>query len=268
MVFVKLTLNYLRKNFLYLCVFAIVPSVLYGLNDSSLNVLTFFKKIRDGKASFNFAGVYKNFSLMNYSNPLISILTLLSVIFFAAVSAAFIEKHMRIGKKSFKGLILALNDNIMPFFYFMVLFSAFYEIWSVILSAVIITVSLITPPAAMYGAGIFIVLIFYAGFFSALGPFLTWLPCKLITGFSLGEAFAYSISLMPGKIRSIISIALPYGLAMLFSAAAQMLFGVAAGFAVRIVSFLFCFTYYTVLIFVAYFEMTNEPREDLKRKYF
>ena len=268
MIFVKQTFDYLKKNIIYLMVFAIIPSVMYTLNNTSLNVYIYFSKLRIGQ-KFNLIQTYKYFSTINYNSILLTLLSLASTIIFVSLILAFIEKHMRIGKRSFKGVLNKLNDNIVPVFLLLLLFLCIFELWSVIISALMVMSAIIFSGKVLYFFCILIGIIFFILLFMVLGLFVIWLPCILITGFNYSEALIYSVSLMSEHKKDIIiSLVVPYLLCNVIVAIVHFFIGYSAGIAVLIIAFILYFTYYTSLMYVIYFYLTNEKREDLKKKYF
>jgi archaellum biogenesis protein FlaJ (TadC family) len=111
--------------------------------------------------------------------------------------------------------------------------------------------------------------VFFIILFTLLGLFSIWLPCILITGFNYSEAFVYSVSLMSDHRRSIVaSILLPYLICTAVALIATFIIGNTAGFIVLIAAFLIYFIYYTSLMYVIYFYLTKEKREDLKKNIF
>jgi hypothetical protein len=268
MIFVKQTLDYLKKNFIFLIVFAVIPAVMYAINNTTLNIYNFFIKISTHH-KFNFVEIYKSFSTINYNSFTKTLLSFLATIVFVSLILAFIEKHMRIGKRTFKGIVGKLNDNIMPVFLLIFLFIIILEIWSVLLSAFLITAAIILQGTALLITSSIICLILYLLLFMLMGLFVIWLPCILITGFNYSEAFVYSASLMADHKKDIvISLVLPYILCNLIAAFVHLAIGNTAGFIVLIVAFIIYFIYYTSLMYVIYFYLTKETREDLKKKYF
>jgi hypothetical protein len=145
-----------------------------------------------------------------------------------------------------------------------------YELWAVIVSAVIVMAEIIfSGTVVLYIVCLLIAIIFFMLLFMIMGLFVIWLPCILITGFNYSEAFVYSVSLMSEhKTKVSISLFLPYILCNFIAVIAQFIIGNTAGFIVLIFAFLLYFIYYTSLMFVIYFYLTNEKREDLKKKYF
>jgi len=268
MVFVKQTLDYLKKNFIYLVVFSIIPAILYAINNTTLNIYTFFSKM-ETHSRLNFIDVYRSFSTINYNSIIVTLLSFMATVVFVSLILAFIEKHMRIGKKTFKGILSKLNDNIVPVFILITVFVMIYEVWAIIVSAVLITASIIFGGAELYIVCMLICIIFFILLFILMGLFVIWLPCILITGFNYSEAFVYSASLMADhKLDIIISLVLPYILCNLIAIFIKISIGNIAGLIVLITAFILYFIYYTSLMYVIYFSLTKETREDLKKKYF
>lgn len=103
---------------------------------------------------------------------------------------------MRIGKRTFNGLLSKLNDNIASTFIYIALILVTYELWSLLLAALLYLLSMIPNLPTAY---VFITLVFLAAhvvLLYALGTIYLWLPCMQITGFPVLEALQYAHQLV------------------------------------------------------------------------
>ncbi len=202
--YTKQTNKYVFKNFLYIFPFALVPAFFMSLSlaceDMSLVTTAFFT----GKLStWTFSNVFHAISVLNFGSwqsVLSGIGGLIVIIPCVALFTAFLEKHMRIGKRSLNGLLSKLNDNFASTFLYVSLILVIYEIWALILAAMLYFMSQIGNLVVAYAFIVLTFISFHVLLLYALGTIYLWLPCMQITGFPILEALQYSHQLvMPVK---------------------------------------------------------------------
>lgn len=116
---------------------------------------------------------------------------------------AWLEKHFRIGKRTFNGLWGKLNDNFISTCGYAILLLVVYEVWALLTSALLFFVSRIGITAVAYSlsGGVFIIM--HVVLLYVIGCIYLWLPCMQITGFRAMEALHYSYQLyapVKGKV--------------------------------------------------------------------
>lgn len=266
MKYIKETLNYIIKNFLFLFVFALLPAVGHAFLRDNKTYLDFFLVVDKGKTPV-FADVYRNFSMILTDHSWLSIITVVVYLLTIPLALAMIEKHMRIGKKSFSGLFSRLNYNILSTTLLIGLFLIIYEIWSVVLSALIVLAGLIGG-AASYILISLVIIAMYVVILYIVTPFFVWLPCVLVTGYKYSEGFVESFRLIDRKKNGIaLAIAFPLVVFNIIQIILKVCFG-KVFVPVKFVIYVLYFVYYAALCFVVYFDLTDTERMDKKRKYY
>ena len=139
------SIKYLFKNFWYIFPFALVPAVFLSFSldkDAIDRLLTGFFT---GKPEVSFVDVFHAISVLNFRSWeafLSGFAGVILMVLCVALMFAFIEKHMRIGKRTLNGLFSKLNDNLISTTGIALLYTAIYELWALITSALLFFVFL------------------------------------------------------------------------------------------------------------------------------
>ncbi len=196
--------KYVVKNFLYLFPFAILPALFLALSTDENAILGVVKALFKGDiGEWSFPRLFKAISILNFGSWQSIVFGLVGIILIipsVALLMAFLEKHFRIGKRTFHGLWGKLNDNLISTCGGVFLLLGIYELWSLLLAAVLFLVSRIALlPLAYIFAGVAYIA-FHLGLMVAISTIYLWIPCMQITGFRSLEALQYSYHLM-GDIK-------------------------------------------------------------------
>lgn len=269
--YTRQTNKYILKNFLYIFPFALIPALFLSLsmaNGEIKAVLTAF--FTGNLASWNFMEVFHAISVLNFASwktVLAGIAGTIVIVPCIALFTAFLEKHMRIGKRTFNGLLSKLNDNIASTFIYIALILVTYEIWSLLLAALLYLLSMIPNLPTAY---VFIILVFLAShvvLLYALGTIYLWLPCMQITGFPVLEALQYAHQLVV-PVRWVIFLE-----QFVFLLVAEITISLCSVFIPSDFIFTILMTalitillmYYVVRMQTVYFDRDNIERMDLKK---
>ena len=147
----------------------------------------------------HFAHIFRAISVLNFASAqsfVFGILGIVGMIVFVALIMAFLEKHMRIGKRTFNGLLYKLNDNFMSTCGYAFLFLAIYEIWTILTVSLLFFVTRISVAVLAYIFGIIVYLGMHVLLIYAISGIYLWLPCMQFTGFRALEALHYSYQLV------------------------------------------------------------------------
>ena len=193
---------------------------------------------------------------------------LIALVLCVALLMAFLDKHMRFGKRTFNGLWSKLNDNFISTFGYVLIFLLIYEVWAVLLSALLCFVSLIPNAIAVYIIAGCVFVAMHIALLAAIGAIYLWLPCMQITGFKALEALRYSNHLM-APVKWIILIK-----QLVILLVAEIVIALCSVFAFNSLTFTVVSTVlyaliimtYCVRMMVAYFDREQIERADL-RKY-
>lgn len=188
---------------------------------------------------------------------------------------AFVEKHMRIGRRTLNGIWHKINDNFISSLGIIAIYLLIYEFWAIMTGAMMFAAISIfsSAPAAQY---IFIVAIFGGMLFALLyvvAMLYLWLPCLQITGFGFYDALKYSYQLVSSiKFSLILQFAVSlflWGIILLgVTAVCSIFIHVGApAYAMAIIVFTALFMTFTVRQEVAYFDADQLERADLQPPY-
>ncbi len=269
MKYVKLSFNYIFKNFLYIFLLGLVPTAYFG------GLLSPFK-------TFEFMTNYPHITVRNFGDvfyalidfkivPIILIVLGIAVLsVFVSLCIGQMENHMRSGKLNYKSMFQYLNNNILVVMINLAICLLIWFVLQFLLSGLIILLHIICS-----GLGnqpnvvniIFAVILCALKFVLFIGLtsiiFLT-IPNMLISGYPTKQAIANSIKLMNKNLFS-------YLLAMLvpFVVIIPLACCLKGGwtYLTNIVGTLILFIYYTSLSMTSYFDFSSMNRYD-NRKYY
>ena len=192
--------KYVFKNFIYLFPFAILPALFFAVSTDKAAIIEVIKVLTSGNLSdWTFKGLFNAISMLNFGSLrsiVFGLMGVILIVFCIALLMALLEKHMRIGKRTFNGIIGKLNDNFMSTLCVVLTVLAIYELWVLLLSAFLFLLSRITIVPVAYGLVILAFIAFHILLMTSVGAIYLWLPCMQITGFRAFEALAYSYQLM------------------------------------------------------------------------
>ena len=262
--------KYIFENIWYVLPFAIVPGVFFALcvDFSAVSSLThaFFA----GNPHVDFVTCFRAWSIMrvdSWLGGIYSVCAFLACGIFLALMLTFIEKHMRIGKRTLSGMFKQFMGLIASAFLVTFLYFLFYELWVVVLSAMLHLISVIHATALVYVLYITVVggLVTLLLYLATLG--YLFLPCRQITGFGIGNTFFYSYYLLT-KVRGRLVLSMLLSFAVLFA----LLIGLSflPEYVFRLVAFVLyvvTFMSFTVRMETAYFTADKLDREDHLKSY-
>ena len=265
--------KYIFKNFLYIFPFAILPAFLLSLATDqeaiSCAMNTFFTGTLN---EMHFAHLFRAVSILNFGSwkaVVFGLLGIIASVFSVSMMMALLDKHMRIGKRTYNGLLGKLNDNLISTCGYVFLVFALYEIWALLLAALVFffakianTIVAVVFVSIVYVA-MHIVLIYL------IGLIYLWLPCMQITGFHSIEALQYSQQLIsPVKWKILFGQIVFLLCTEALICACSVFVTVGSAFTI-ITSVLYgiLIMLYFVRMMIAYFDRDNLDRADLKKYY-
>lgn len=265
------TLQYIFKNFLFIFVFALIPSYFFAASLDLENIRALAQALLSAENP-EFLQVFSFLSFVNARGWVFSVICLILLVICLPLLFGFIEKHMRIGSRSFKGIWGRFNTNFLSTLVVGVLFLAMYELWALIASGLIYGSTLMFSDAAGSVAAVLVYFVMLALISYLASIFLLWLPCLLITGYNFMDALSYSNQLYAGKKGGLfLAVFVPGAVSGVVT---LLVVGVFAPmhvqmpvFLIEEILFLLLMLYYSALMFVAYFRLTGEERADLQKKF-
>lgn len=262
--------KYIFRNLWFVLPFSVMPAIFLALsvdfNGVEMLTMSFF----GGEFELEFASVFRAWSLFRFDSVLgiiYSVFALVCVVVFSAFLLAFVEKHMRIGKRTLSGVFGQFFDHALAVIGVTLFYFALYEVWALVLSAVLLVVSQIEAKWFACLMFVLVSLLFIFALLYLVSIFYLWLPCMQITGFHMYNALLYSYRLVVGVRWRLI-------LSMLISYVPCFLLIVGTSFApewlspiIVFILFLFAHMSFCVRMETLYFETDKLDREDLLRSY-
>lgn len=201
------SLKYVFANFGYLVLFGLFPAVFLAYSLDTATVGAILRDYFTGSPYASFSDIFHAVSIFNFHSVSATIADVLSVILAVtcvAMMMAFMEKHMRIGKKTWTGMFSKLNDNLLSTLGITLLFACLYELWALITSALLLCVSFFGSKTVIYILSVIVWFGTQTALLFVVSLFYLWLPCLQITGFRSFEALSYSYQLATGAKRTIV----------------------------------------------------------------
>ena len=186
-------LRYMFKNFIFLFAFALIPSYFFAMSVDLRSLEKIASNLLAADVDVTFATVFNSVSLINGARWPFGLVCLASMAVCMPMLLAFIEKHMRIGSRSLKGLFGRINYNFLSTVVLLLLALAVYELWALLVSGLVYASILLFDGAARFIAAVIVA----AGMVLLLSYIFMqvwlWLPCLHITGYSYMDALAFSL---------------------------------------------------------------------------
>ena len=265
--YIKSAISYIYKNFWYLFLFTLIPTVGLtftadrSLSFNFLNDIIYYK-------SYSFFQVYSDFSLIVGKFSLLRVLVLVLTVFIVAILLSVIERHMRIGKLNLRNNFSSINENIISVLLIGAILVIIVEIWAVLLSMLLIFLNMLFSGYVLYYICSFFILTGYAVLFAALPYLAIWICCRIITGYSFYDAFMYSVNLLSGRLKRVYTAFVLPILIFIFIIILTDYFANQLTVAVIYIQNQFYCMYYLVLAFTVYFDLDKLERKDNRDIFF
>jgi hypothetical protein len=265
--------KYIIKNFFYIVLFALLPALFLSISLAEEEIIRVLNAILVGDFStWTFPDLFAAISVLNFSSwqsTVTGIVGLVAMVPCVALLMAFLDKHLRFGKRTFNGLWSKLNDNFISTFGYILLFVTIYEVWALLTAALMFLISLIPNAIAVYITASLVYLVMHVVLLYAIGAIYLWLPCMQITGFPAVEALQYSHQLVTSVKWRILFGQLLFllGTEALLVVCAWILPEFIVFTAWTTLLFTILLLFYCVRMVIAYFERDQIERADLRKYY-
>lgn len=269
MKYVKNSLSYIFKNFLYIFLLALVPAGFVGTLLSPFKIFEFMTNY-SGIVVNNFGDIF--YALVNFKIVPI-ILTILGVAvlaIFVSLTIGQMENHMRSGKLNYKGMSQYINNNILVVAINLCLILLVWFALQFLLSAILMLIHLIfsgignTPTVANIVVAIIISAFKFALFLQLTAILFLTIPNMLISGYPTKQAISNAIKILnKNNFNFLLAMLVPF---VVIIPLACVLKGNLV-YITNIIGTLILFMYYTSLSMTSYFELSSIPRYD-NRKYY
>lgn len=270
--YIKGTFLYIFKNFIFLFAFVILPSYFLTAAFDPRNVHEIVEVFIYGRGEAQFRSIFSFFSPSDAQEWIFASVSFVFIVLCFPMLFGFIEKHMRLGIRNWKGVFGRFNYNFLTTLAVLSVNVVIYELWALITAGLVYAETLLLNGIACSIAVLITVVVFVGVLCFVLSMFLLWLPCLQITGYSYMDALVYSNSLFAQKKSKIFTALFIPGLICLAARLAvvclhEVLPANIPVFIVTELIYLFLMLYICVLMFVVYFDTAGEERMDLKKKF-
>jgi len=188
--------KYIAKNLFYILPFAIIPAFFLSISTDEKALISVLQKVFGGvPQQLTFSELFRAISILNFASwqsIIFGIAGIILMIVCVAMMMAMIEKHFRIGKRSYRGMFSKLNDNLVPTGGYAFLLLILYEIWTFITTLGVFVFSKIFINAVSYVMMALFLFLMHIALIYVIGWIYLWLPCMQITGFKAIQALYYS----------------------------------------------------------------------------
>ncbi|MBQ8322359.1 MAG: hypothetical protein IJX91_00150 [Clostridia bacterium] len=265
--------KYILKNFWHIFPFAIIPAFFFALSADRESIRCAIETLLTGDiSSFHFSHLFRAISILNFASwqsVVFGLLGVVLIIVCVAMMLALLDKHMRIGKRTYNGLFSKLNDNLVSTAGYAFLLLVLYEVWSLVTAALLHFFSMISNAVIAYLLAGVSFLGMHAVLIYVIGTVYLWLPCMQITGFKAMEALQYSYQLIApvkwrillGQLGSLLFVEALIAACAFFAPDGVVFYAASTAIYTALIMI------YCVRMMIAYFDRDNIQRADLNRYY-
>ena len=262
--------KYLFSNFWYVLICGLIQAIFLALSFDYTAIAQVLRAFIDGDPRVHFLELLRAFGPIRIDSILGGVYTGLTYILcslFAALLLSLVEKHMRIGKRTFSGVDIEMKNLLLPCFLIVLLFYALGQTAAIILSALMFWIFSLSSTLVVYLLCLLAMLVVFFLFVYVFEVFYLWLPCLQITGFRPYHAFLYSYRLSMGVRWKLIGA---HVLSMIVAAAILSGMAFLPEIAFRGVALVLCLFLYSSMFIrmeTVYFETDKLDREDILKSY-
>ena len=270
--YIASTFGYVFKNFIFIFVFALIPSYFLTAASDLHNMGELIDVFVYGNGNADFFAVHAYFSPFSRGGWAYALVAFASMVLLFPFLLGFIEKHMRLGFRNWKGIAGRFNFNFLTTLVVFAVDLVIYEVWALIASGLIYAETLIFQGIASVAIAVVLAIVSVALLCYIFSLFLLWLPCLQIMGYNFMDSLSYSNTLYAKKRAKLFwALFVPCVVCYVgrtVTVAFRGLFAAeVAAFLICELIFMFAILYVCVLMFVAYFDAAGEERLDLKKKF-
>ena len=271
---------YMFRNIIPLLMFAIIPALLLGFFGGDARAVVFADTVAKMWANGGVvtdvtlgASMLENFTIVRFFNfeGLLALLGFVTYIFATGFILAMVERHMRLGVRFSRTVIINAFSVLLRVGAFLLLLFVLDELFLMIVVGLVSMIESIGASVRFVVAcSLVLLVVAKLLYFSIVGLLLCSLPVSQCDDYKLNVAMSYSARLMARRNNVVLSL-----VAMLFIsnvvafALSYFLSEIAfLGDVVYCLYYLFWTMYLPCLSVKVYFEVADEPRKDLEKQIF
>lgn len=270
MKYISLSGKYTFKNFLYIFLLSIIPTVFIGILLSPFKIFEFVAYYA-GMPVINFGTIFYALIDFNIVSIILTVLGVVIVALFFSLTIGIMENHMRSGKINYKNMGQYVNNNLLVILANFAIVLIFWFILKFLLSAVLFLLHLIFSGISN-SPNVFNIIIaicltsgIFVFFLQVVSVFLLNIPNMLISGYPTKQAIANSIKLLnKNNFQFLVAMLLPF--VIIIPLVCLLPWNLM--FIANILGVLIIFCYYSSLTMTGYFELSGMPRYDNRKYYY
>ena len=262
--------KYIFKNLWFVLPFALVPAVFVALSIDQGAIRELAHEFFTGAPQVQFFLLFRAFSFVRVDHWLGAVYGVgaaVTTVIFTTVMLSLVEKHMRIGKRTFSGAFSQVGNFALTALLVVIVYLALYELWALVLSAILFVITALNHLLVVYilygvACALLLIVLLYV-----TTIFYLWLPCMQITGFKPYDAFLYAYRLMIGvrwRLIGAMAISFLVGAAAIGAASFLPLY---AFLPIAFVLSVFLLLSFCIRMEAVYFYTDKLDREDVIRSY-
>ena len=130
--YLGMTFKYIFKNFIFIFFFALIPSFFFAMSTDIHNIGAVADNIVTGEFDLSFVQLFNFFSLFSLKRWPFALAAFVLTLLFMAMLLSMMEKHMRVGSRSFRDLFKRIDYNLGSTFFILLLALIAYEFWALV----------------------------------------------------------------------------------------------------------------------------------------
>lgn len=262
--------KYIARNLWYVLPLMLIPAVFCALSVDYAALAAMVRGFFTGDPRVGFLECFFAWSFLRFDSwqgALVSVFAVVCLAVLSSLLLVLVEKHMRLGRRTLSGAAVQMRSVLLPTVAVAFLYLILYEVWAVVLSAMLFAVSALRVTALVYVLEVLVLLLSGFALLYLATVFYLFLPCKQITGFDTYHAFLYSYRLMTGvRGRLLLSFLISFAADVVLLTGASFL-PRAVFYVIAAVLYLFMSSSFLVRMLTVYYETDKLDREDLLHSY-
>ena len=110
--YLGMTFKYIFKNFIFIFFFALIPSFFFAMSTDIHNIGAVADNIVTGEFDLSFVQLFNFFSLFSLKRWPFALAAFVLTLLFMAMLLSMMEKHMRVGSRSFRDLFKRIDLSL------------------------------------------------------------------------------------------------------------------------------------------------------------
>ncbi len=265
--YIKLSLQYMFKNFFQLFLVVLIPSIIAGLVSEACSTVKFLAEFKEGNYQ-SFTSIYLAMGDYDWKNIVAGVLLLPVAVIMISGACGLVSRHMRLGIMNFNNFNRRINNNFLVVLKTIILLLVALQIYAIIISATtFLWVKLFATIQGAYVMTIISNVIMMISMVLFVSVFMLSVPTMSITGLNMRGAMAESMTMIKGNFLRIL-LAVVFPLVTVYAGMCVLAaFGIWWRWIIYPIGFIFILSYYISLMYSSYCDIADVDREDLKNKY-